>query len=99
MRSRGGGRTAPAWSSRAASIARAANEAAPGTAIRIHAGTYSGGTFLYDLTGTPSRPIWISTSGFAFSGPGSWTDALVVVVWAVIVQPPIRPRLRPPGIG
>jgi len=42
-----------------ASIGRAAQNATPGTAIRVHAGTYPGGTFLYDLRGTPSAPIWI----------------------------------------
>lgn len=42
-----------------ATIGRAAQEAVPGTAVRVHAGTYSGGTFLSDLTGTPTAPIWI----------------------------------------
>lgn len=42
-----------------ASIRRAANEATPGTAIRVHAGTYAGGTYLEDLAGTASAPIWI----------------------------------------
>jgi hypothetical protein len=42
-----------------ATIGRAAQEAVPGTAIRVHSGTYTGGTFLSDLAGTPSAPIWI----------------------------------------
>jgi hypothetical protein len=42
-----------------ASIERAAQDAAPGAAIRLHAGTYAGGTYLQDLTGTQAEPIWI----------------------------------------
>jgi hypothetical protein len=42
-----------------ATIGRAANDALPGTAIRVHAGTYAGGTFLADLAGTVNAPIWI----------------------------------------
>jgi len=42
-----------------ASLGRAAQDATPGSAIRIHAGTYPGGTFLSDLAGTESAPIWI----------------------------------------
>jgi hypothetical protein len=42
-----------------ASIERAAQEAAPGAAIRLHAGTYPGGTYLEDLPGTEAAPIWI----------------------------------------
>jgi hypothetical protein len=42
-----------------ATIGRAVNEAAPGTAIRIHAGTYSGGTYVSNLSGVPGAPIWI----------------------------------------
>ena len=40
-------------------IARAANLATPGTAVRLHAGTYSGGTSLSNLAGTASAPLWI----------------------------------------
>ena len=40
-------------------IARGAAEATPGTAVRVHAGTYAGGTFIDDLRGTASAPIWI----------------------------------------
>jgi len=42
-----------------ASIERAAQDAAPGAAIRLHAGTYAGGTYLQDLAGTEAAPIWI----------------------------------------
>lgn len=42
-----------------ASLGRAAQDASPGSGIRIHAGTYPGGTFLSDLAGTASAPIWI----------------------------------------
>ncbi|MEC9373022.1 MAG: hypothetical protein VYC34_04225, partial [Planctomycetota bacterium] len=42
-----------------ASIEFAADNATPGTAIRIHAGTYPGGDFITDLAGTQSAPIWI----------------------------------------
>lgn len=38
---------------------RAAQAATPGTAIRLHPGTYGGGHFLDDLTGTMAAPIWI----------------------------------------
>jgi len=42
-----------------ASIGRAAQDAAPGAAIRVHEGTYLGGIYLSDLAGTASAPIWI----------------------------------------
>ena len=42
-----------------ASIERATQDAAPGAAIRLHAGTYAGGTYLEDLAGTEATPIWI----------------------------------------
>ncbi len=42
-----------------ATISRAAQGAAPGSAIRIHEGTYSGGTYLADLEGAADAPIWI----------------------------------------
>ncbi len=42
-----------------ASLERAAQDAAPGAAIRLHAGTYPGGTYLEDLAGTEATPIWI----------------------------------------
>jgi len=42
-----------------ATLGRAAQEALPGSAIRVHAGTYAGGTFLADLAGTANAPIWI----------------------------------------
>lgn len=42
-----------------ATLGFAANLATPGTAVRLAPGTYPGGTFLYDLTGTADAPIWI----------------------------------------
>ena len=42
-----------------ASVERAARDAVPGTAIRIHEGTYPGGQFLASLRGTSDAPIWI----------------------------------------
>ncbi len=42
-----------------ATVSRAVSEAAPGTAIRIHAGTYAGGTYIANLAGTAGAPIWI----------------------------------------
>ncbi len=42
-----------------ATIARAIQEALPGTALRLHPGTYPGGTFISGLSGTPAAPIWI----------------------------------------
>lgn len=42
-----------------ATIGRAVQDAVPGTAVRIHAGTYSAGTYLADVTGAPTAPIWI----------------------------------------
>jgi hypothetical protein len=35
------------------------NRAGPGTAIRVHAGTYGGGTYISNVSGEPSAPIWI----------------------------------------
>lgn len=42
-----------------ATLARAAQDAVPGSAIVIHAGTYAGGLFIANLRGTPSAPIWV----------------------------------------
>jgi hypothetical protein len=42
-----------------ASLERAVQDAAPGTAIRLAPGTYPGGAFIGDLRGTESAPIWI----------------------------------------
>lgn len=42
-----------------ASIVRAARGASPGTAIRLHSGTYDGGIALSGLRGSADRPIWI----------------------------------------
>jgi len=41
------------------SIDFAAAQATPGTAIRVHEGTYSGGESISDLAGTSDDPIWI----------------------------------------
>lgn len=40
-------------------LARAARNTKPGTDILLHAGSYSPGTFLYNLEGTASAPIRI----------------------------------------
>ena len=45
-----------------ATIGRAVLDAAPGSAIRVHSGTYSGGIYLSDLAGTATAPIWIGGS-------------------------------------
>ena len=42
-----------------ASLGRAAREARPGTAIRLHPGRYAGGSYLEDLRGEPGAPIWL----------------------------------------
>jgi hypothetical protein len=42
-----------------ATIAFAATQATPGTAICVHGGTYAGGGFIYDLSGSATAPIWI----------------------------------------
>ena len=42
-----------------ASIGRAIENAAPGTAIRIHEGRYPGDNVVERLAGTEARPIWI----------------------------------------
>lgn len=42
-----------------ASIVFAASRATPGTAVRVHPGTYPGGMFIDGLAGTPEAPIWI----------------------------------------
>ncbi len=42
-----------------ATIARAAQDALPGTAIRVHPGSYAGGSYLTDLIGAVDAPIWI----------------------------------------
>jgi hypothetical protein len=42
-----------------ATISRVVGEATPGTAVRVHEGTYGGGIYLADVTGTAANPIWI----------------------------------------
>lgn len=42
-----------------ATIHRATQGAVPGTAIRVHAGTYAGDIYLSELTGNASAPIWV----------------------------------------
>lgn len=42
-----------------ATLRRAAQQAAPGTAIRVQPGTYAGGISLGNLSGAPGAPIWI----------------------------------------
>ena len=41
------------------SIARALRDVTPGTAVVVHAGTYTGGIYLTGLRGTADAPIWI----------------------------------------
>jgi len=41
------------------SIGRAVQDAVPGSAIRLHAGNYDGGTSVRGLSGTEASPIWI----------------------------------------
>ena len=42
-----------------ATITRALVEVAPGTAIRVHAGTYAGGTYVNGIAGQSGAPVWI----------------------------------------
>jgi hypothetical protein len=42
-----------------ATIGRAVGAATPGTAVRVHEGSYGGGIYLANVTGTESAPIWI----------------------------------------
>lgn len=42
-----------------ATIEHAAGLATPGTAVRVHAGTYAGGGYITDLSGQDGAPIWI----------------------------------------
>jgi hypothetical protein len=42
-----------------ATLVHAAQFAQPGTAIRIHPGTYAGGQFVVALRGAPGAPIWV----------------------------------------
>lgn len=42
-----------------ATLQHAAQFAVPGTAVRLHPGTYAGGTSLSQLQGTAAAPIWI----------------------------------------
>jgi hypothetical protein len=46
-------------SSPLATIKKAADLATPGTAIRIHSGTYPGGTYISGLAGSATAPIWL----------------------------------------
>ena len=42
-----------------ATLEHAAGIATPGTAVVVHAGTYSGGAYMADLAGSVGAPIWI----------------------------------------
>ena len=42
-----------------ATIQRASQQATAGTAVVVHSGVYSGGTYLSGLEGTSTAPIWI----------------------------------------
>ena len=42
-----------------ASIERGVQSAVPGSAVRVHAGSYGGGIYLSNVAGTAEAPIWI----------------------------------------
>lgn len=42
-----------------ATIERAVQDAAPGTAVRLHSGTYAADQYVSELRGTAAAPIWI----------------------------------------
>jgi hypothetical protein len=64
-------------------VARAAQQVAPGTAIFLHQGMYPGGTFLTDVHGTETQPIWIM---------GAPDEALPVIQGGNEALHLIRPR-------
>lgn len=72
---------------------RAARAAGPGTAIRIHAGTYPGGAFVEGLRGAAEAPIWLGGApGEArpvFAGGGTALH-LVRPRWLVVHDLEIR---------
>ena len=76
-----------------ATIGRAALEATPGTAIRVHAGTYPGGTYLANLRGTAAAPIWIggapNEARPVIDGGGEGLH-LVRAAWAVVHDLEVR---------
>ncbi|MBN1669557.1 MAG: right-handed parallel beta-helix repeat-containing protein [Kiritimatiellae bacterium] len=43
-----------------ATIAYAVSQAATGTAVRVHPGTYAGGQYMANVAGTAEYPVWIS---------------------------------------
>ncbi|MCL4751710.1 MAG: DUF1565 domain-containing protein [Myxococcales bacterium] len=51
-------------------LGKAAQGVTAGTAIRLHAGTYAGGAYLSNLSGSASAPIWIG------GAPGEATPVL-----------------------
>ncbi len=76
-----------------ATLAAAVAAAQPGTAIRIHAGTYAGDAYVSGLAGTPEAPIWIGgAAGEArpvFEG-GGVAMQLSAVRWLVVHDLEIR---------
>lgn len=62
------------------SIEFAAGLAAPGTAVRIHSGTYAPDQYISDLAGTADAPIWISGEPGAKIGPLTLESASHIVV-------------------
>lgn len=76
-----------------ATLEAAATGATPGTAIRIHAGSYPGDAYIAGLAGTPDAPIWIGgATGEArpvFEG-GGVSMQLSAVRWLVVHDLEIR---------
>lgn len=66
-----------------ATVQFAAGKAAPGAAVVVHAGTYAGGEFIWELHGQPGKPIWIGGAPGeprpVFDGGGSVVQALHLV--------------------
>ena len=76
-----------------ATIRRAVQDALPGTAIRVHSGTYPGDTYISSLSGTEANPIWIGgTPGEAkpvFNGGATgmqFSRARYLIIHDLIVQ-------------
>lgn len=76
-----------------ASVEGALASAAPGTAIRIHAGTYPGGAYISGVAGTQDAPIWIGGAPGedrpVFEGGGT-AFQLSAVRWLVVHDLEIR---------
>ncbi|MBC7773657.1 MAG: right-handed parallel beta-helix repeat-containing protein [Pyrinomonadaceae bacterium] len=59
-----------------ATIRHAVGNAEPGTAVRVHPGSYAGGTFISEVRGLADAPIWIGGMG---SKPGQPPAARPVI--------------------